>query len=486
MKGLAEQNLTTWDRMIKSIEDSWRSMNERMEREHERTSGRVGLPQTFQNSLRSQENATARETARRIEIETQAALDASTAYATWTEKVKQLRDERMRLEAALSGATNAGDRSLLRGRITRVDEAILGADQGVQIRLEHNRQQLQFQRETEAARAGVISDPVARAKAQFDLEVLARQEQVFRDETLQKDFDAWLVARQALLNEQLKPLYQKNLEAWEDTHRSMREFHDSTMLAVQQAGDQAFRQMAVSGKFSAKAIGDAFKAELGSLVFRRLFAAPLAAGTDALLNAIGLGSGGASSAAATAATQALAAAEEGAAVGATTLGEATAAATLAMEPLDIGFGVMAGEAEVTTLALVNLAAAAEAAAVAQGAGAFALLAHEGGIVGSGNIPTRRAPASLFANAPRFHSGLAWDEFPAILQAGETVTPRGAGVGGTSVHAPVHIAIDARGSDAGVVPKIKAVLRDELPGALYQHRRALQGVLEDERRRRGRA
>jgi len=52
--------------------------------------------------------------------------------------------------------------------------------------------------------------------------------------------------------------------------------------------------------------------------------------------------------------------------------------------------------------------------------------HKGGIAGKTPVPTRPVSAALFANAPRLHNGLAPDEFPAILQRGETVLPRGAG------------------------------------------------------------
>ncbi len=49
--------------------------------------------------------------------------------------------------------------------------------------------------------------------------------------------------------------------------------------------------------------------------------------------------------------------------------------------------------------------------------------HSGGIVGLDG--TRRAASPLLmAGAPRLHSGLASDEFPAILQKGEVVIPRG--------------------------------------------------------------
>jgi tape measure domain-containing protein len=48
--------------------------------------------------------------------------------------------------------------------------------------------------------------------------------------------------------------------------------------------------------------------------------------------------------------------------------------------------------------------------------------HTGGRLVDG--PQRSVPTTLFSHAPRLHSGLAADEFPAILQRGETVIPRG--------------------------------------------------------------
>lgn len=51
------------------------------------------------------------------------------------------------------------------------------------------------------------------------------------------------------------------------------------------------------------------------------------------------------------------------------------------------------------------------------------VAHSGGVIGSDTFPTRRVSPALFAYAPRLHSGLASDEFPAILQRGEEVRSR---------------------------------------------------------------
>lgn len=61
--------------------------------------------------------------------------------------------------------------------------------------------------------------------------------------------------------------------------------------------------------------------------------------------------------------------------------------------------------------------------------------HGGGIAGQDSSFTRILPGGLFSHAPRLHSGLMPDEFPAILQKGEAVIPKdavGGGAGDTNV------------------------------------------------------
>ena len=54
----------------------------------------------------------------------------------------------------------------------------------------------------------------------------------------------------------------------------------------------------------------------------------------------------------------------------------------------------------------------------------AYIAHTGWNVGMEAGTSRMVSSALFANAPRLHSGLRDDEYPAILQRGEEVRPRG--------------------------------------------------------------
>jgi hypothetical protein len=51
--------------------------------------------------------------------------------------------------------------------------------------------------------------------------------------------------------------------------------------------------------------------------------------------------------------------------------------------------------------------------------------HGGGTVGYSPATLRSVNPMLFAGAPRLHSGLNYDEYPAILKKGESVYPVGA-------------------------------------------------------------
>ncbi len=77
--------------------------------------------------------------------------------------------------------------------------------------------------------------------------------------------------------------------------------------------------------------------------------------------------------------------------------------------------------------------------------------HGGG--GAGNRNARSVPASAFINAPRFHNGLASDEFTAILQKGETVLPKGMKLGGGGT--TINFSADLRGADPSMKPYIDA-------------------------------
>ena len=68
--------------------------------------------------------------------------------------------------------------------------------------------------------------------------------------------------------------------------------------------------------------------------------------------------------------------------------------------------------------------------------------HRGGIAGKDSSFTRTLPGGLFSHAPRLHSGLMPDEFPAILQKGEAVIPKDAVGGGGDTNVFIY-AVDSK-------------------------------------------
>lgn len=100
--------------------------------------------------------------------------------------------------------------------------------------------------------------------------------------------------------------------------------------------------------------------------------------------------------------------------------------------------------------------------------------HSGGNE-HGRVPRYVSPAA-FIGAPRFHNGLASDEFTAILQKGETVLPKGMILGGGGV--TINMPVDMRGADESMKPYIDGRLQQlqkEFPsrvlGAIQQHKKS---------------
>ncbi|HRW61478.1 MAG TPA: phage tail tape measure C-terminal domain-containing protein [Defluviicoccus sp.] len=110
------------------------------------------------------------------------------------------------------------------------------------------------------------------------------------------------------------------------------------------------------------------------------------------------------------------------------------------------------------------AAGADAAA----AGApYALVWHQGGVVGHDTAPQRAVDPVLFLNAPRYHAGgrvgLGPNEVPAILERGETVIPKGRRPQSSSSGVTVYMTVNAR--DADSFRKSESQLTGELAARL---------------------
>ncbi len=97
---------------------------------------------------------------------------------------------------------------------------------------------------------------------------------------------------------------------------------------------------------------------------------------------------------------------------------------------------------------------------------FSSIFHDGGVVGETGAPHRAMPSWLFAGAPRFHDGLAPDEFPAILQKGETVLPKNSSQSST----PVNVIMNITTPDASGFRASQAQIAAEAARNIHRARR----------------
>lgn len=70
------------------------------------------------------------------------------------------------------------------------------------------------------------------------------------------------------LSEKLKPQWQRNVEAWRDSNRLMRESWDDLMNSVQQNGEDAFVQFMQTGKLSVRSLVDDAIAQFARMQYR--------------------------------------------------------------------------------------------------------------------------------------------------------------------------------------------------------------------------
>ncbi len=105
----------------------------------------------------------------------------------------------------------------------------------------------------------------------------------------------------------------------------------------------------------------------------------------------------------------------------------------------------------SAMSLFSSGGGAAAGADAAAAGApYALVWHQGGVVGQDTAPQRPVDPVLFLNAPRYHAGgrvgLGANEVPAILERGETVIPKGRAPKGTA-GVTVYMTVNARDAES---------------------------------------
>lgn len=176
-------------------------------------------------------------------------------------------------------------------------EANMAAQVATMARRNEEAKQLgrEYADQTAQINAGVIADDRQRGLAQIELERKAAQERLDAMAAYgtdvrqaQTELNAYILARQGELNEQLKPQWQRNLEAWQDKNRLMRETWSSTMDHMIQGGEDAWVRFATTGELSVKSLVDTVMADLARMQFREVIAPGFAKASNAVLGFLGV------------------------------------------------------------------------------------------------------------------------------------------------------------------------------------------------------
>lgn len=191
-----------------------------------------------------------------------------------------------------AGASGAAARDLERQRAIATENAQVWQTAQQQIE--------QLRLSTAASAAALLTDPVAKLRAETAAQVAALQKSaddltreltvrlsVTTDpgqrEMLQAQItsiadttSSAIVQANSTLTDKLKPGWQTMVEGWADTNRLMREASDQTMGNLLKGGEDAFVGLLQTGKLNVKGLADSMIAEMARVEFRKLVG-----GTDA-------------------------------------------------------------------------------------------------------------------------------------------------------------------------------------------------------------
>ena len=152
----------------------------------------------------------------------------------------------------------------------------------------------------DSVNVSLLNSQEARGRAQIALEraqLQARLSQMTLNaeqrKAIEDAFALYVVARQQQLTEELKPEWQRMVEAWDDTHEAMRRTQDQFLTGFVNEGRSAFEQFVMTGRISATGLVNFIRSEFARMVYDRFLASVVANVGQTIFSAIFGSPGGA-------------------------------------------------------------------------------------------------------------------------------------------------------------------------------------------------
>jgi hypothetical protein len=120
-------------------------------------------------------------------------------------------------------------------------------------------------------------------KRQFQFLLLDSEER----KSLEEQYARRVVARHAQITEELKPEWQKMVDAYGDTARSMKDFNERFIGGGLKAGENAFVEWARTGKVSIKDLFGTLRDEIARTIYQQQIAKPAAGLLSSLASSVG-------------------------------------------------------------------------------------------------------------------------------------------------------------------------------------------------------
>lgn len=229
-------------------------------------------------------------------------------------RLVELQAQRAKLTAQQIEAAVAGERAVMSASADATERWLDDVERRRQALAQLNDQQRQA---NAAAAVDLIADPYARAaaRARLDIEELNRfyaeqlgalrarlpgletsdpdQAAAVREQILQakqQKNDA-IVLRQKQLTEELKPEWKKQLEAWQDHTRLMRDSFDEFQNGWLDAGRNAWQDYLRTGRLSLNTLGQYMRQQFGDMIFKQAIAPAFSEVGQGIAGLFGMGSG---------------------------------------------------------------------------------------------------------------------------------------------------------------------------------------------------